>query len=316
MRESTATASPNFVLRPPPVHPVSYFGATVTSGVTPYDPERLKVVLVQTGHAKLLGDFGLLSIEAGDLLLIPPHVEYGGVVLEPSRLIGGAFDLMFVLDQIKLASRDMSPDRQQALAYFQQTTPTVRRVRLDHAAWAELEAMVSQLVRRAAEMKVADRIVGATQFLWRVASLADPMRVAAGAALHDPAIRQPIGMDVQKAVELLQGDLAHSWTVAELAAAAFVSPSKLHRDFKAALGMGPKEYQVILRAARFELLATMTDLDFAQVSAMVGWVSPDHARRTFRTIYGSSPRDHRARARSGAVEPQLPDVWTPGEDVG
>ena len=311
LRTSLSTLVPGASL----MHPASYFEARVTSGVSSYDLDRLKVVLVQSGRAELLGDFGIVPVGAGDLVLIPPRVEYGGIILEPGSLIGGAFDLMFVLDQIKLALHDTSPGRRQAMAHFQLITPSVRRLRPNRASWRELERVVSGLLQGAPEMHMAEHVLGATQFLWQVAALIDPM-VAPGNVLRDLTIRRPISIEVQKAIDLLQHDLAHPWTVAELAAAVFTSSSKLHRDFKSALGMGPKEYHVILRAARYELLATMTDLDFAQVSAMVGWVSPDHARRTFRTIYGSSPRDHRARARSGAVEPQLPDVWTPGEDVG
>ncbi|MBX3194888.1 MAG: helix-turn-helix transcriptional regulator [Microbacteriaceae bacterium] len=315
MRESLGTSLSNLVPGASLMHPASYFGARVTSGVSSYDLERLKVVLIQSGRAELLGDFGIVSVGAGDLVLIPPRVEYGGIITEPGSLIGGAFDLMFVLDQIKLALHDTSPGRRQALAHFRTITPTVRRLRPNHASWRELERVVSGLLRSAPEMHMADHVVGATQFLWKVGALVDPL-VAQGNVLRDFAIRRPISIEMRKAVDLLQHDLAHPWTVAELAAAVFTSPSKLHRDFKSALGMGPKEYHVILRAARYELLATMTDLDFAQVSAMVGWLSPDHARRTFRTIYGSSPRDHRARARADQVEPQLPDVWTPREGVG
>lgn len=297
------------------MHPASYFGGRITSGISSHDLERLKVVLVQSGRAELLGGFGAVQLGAGDLVLIPPGLEYGGIIDDHGSFIGGAFDLMFVLDQIKIALHDTSPGRRLAMAHFEHIMPTVRRLRPNRAAWLYLERVVSGLLHSAPDAHMADHVIGATQFIWRVAALIDPA-VAPGTVVRDLAIRRPISLEVRNAVDLLQHDLAHPWTVAELAAAVFTSPSKLHRDFKKALGIGPKEYHVILRAARYELLATMTDLDFAQVSSMVGWLSPDHARRTFRTIYGSSPRDHRARARSEVVDPLLQHVWRPGEDVG
>lgn len=281
-------------------HPASYFSARLTGGISSLDLDRLKIVLVRSGQAELHGSFGVLPVRAGDLVLIPPAVEYGGVIKTPGDLIGGAFDLILVLDQIRWAIGDDSQDRRAAMAHFESLLPTIRTLHPRRSLRHDLERDLLALLHAAPVAHVKDRVIGAAEFLWQVGMMFDPL-IATGRVLRGETIHRPLRLEVQLAIGLLQHDLAHDWGVAELATQVHLSPSTLHRAFKSELGVAPMEYLALLRAARYKQLITTSAMPFSEATVAVGWQSPDHARRRFRELNGVSQREHRSRSRHGLV---------------
>ena len=100
---------------------------------------------------------------------------------------------------------------------------------------------------------------------------------------------------VQLALTAMTGDLARPWTVADLARAAAVSPSRLHRLFRTEVGSTPLGWLTRSRAERFAVLLLGSDDTIAVLGRAVGWPDPNYASRRFRQVYGISPSDYRRR---------------------
>jgi AraC family L-rhamnose operon transcriptional activator RhaR len=98
---------------------------------------------------------------------------------------------------------------------------------------------------------------------------------------------------VAQACELLEGDLTHPWTLADLSARLYVGPFHLARQFVRSVGMPPMRYLARWRAQRAAGLLVSTDQSVAAVGAAVGWPDPSQFSRRFRAEFGVSPRAYR-----------------------
>jgi AraC-like DNA-binding protein len=107
-------------------------------------------------------------------------------------------------------------------------------------------------------------------------------------ALLDPQIG--------RAIRLLHGDLAHHWTLAELAREAGVSRTVLIERFNAYVGMAPMSYLASWRMqAAAGLLATGAT-GLGRIAAAVGYESEAAFSRAFKRATGQPPAAWRIRA--------------------
>lgn len=104
-------------------------------------------------------------------------------------------------------------------------------------------------------------------------------------AQHDPA--------VGKALSLLHQDVAHPWTVDELATRVGVSRAALGRRFTALLGEPPMSYLAGWRLALAADLLVSSDATVAAIAHQVGYGTPFSLSAAFKRVYGSSPQHYR-----------------------
>jgi transcriptional regulator GlxA family with amidase domain len=102
---------------------------------------------------------------------------------------------------------------------------------------------------------------------------------------------------VLSALDILERDLAVSWTLDELSARLFVGPFHLTRLFGRYIGVPPMQYLGRRRLERAAALLSETDLPVASIGVTVGMSDPAHFSRRFRAIFGLSPRAYRLRHR-------------------
>ncbi|MFI8631232.1 helix-turn-helix transcriptional regulator [Microbacterium sp. NPDC077663] len=120
--------------------------------------------------------------------------------------------------------------------------------------------------------------------------LADVARVVgAPSALAAPRHVFP-RREVTLAAHALREDLAHSWSVTDLAGRVSLSPSQLTRLFRSDLGITPAAYLRQLRTDRMADLLLAERLSVGEAASRAGWASPNHASRAFTARYGISPR--------------------------
>ena len=104
-------------------------------------------------------------------------------------------------------------------------------------------------------------------------------------AQHDPA--------VGKALSLLHQDVAHAWTVEELAAQVGVSRVALGRRFTALLGEAPMSYLAGWRLALAADLLVSSDATVASIARRVGYSTPFSLSAAFKRVHGVSPQRYR-----------------------
>jgi AraC-like DNA-binding protein len=144
---------------------------------------------------------------------------------------------------------------------------------------------------------------------------ADPaVVVAAVRVLLDVVLRppgdgaQPVPPAVARAAAFLRAAWAdmplRRVPVAELAAAAALSPSQLTRVFRGWFGTAPGEVLEQARLDRAEQLLLRSDLTVTAVAHACGFADAAHLTHRFRAVHGIPPGRFRARAVPAAGRPR------------
>lgn len=94
---------------------------------------------------------------------------------------------------------------------------------------------------------------------------------------------------VTGAIDLIETQYAHRWTVADIAAAVHVSPSRLHSLFREEVGRSPRAYLNEIRVGHAATLLTATNLDIGEIGKLVGFPDAAHFSRVFRRHAGEAP---------------------------
>jgi transcriptional regulator GlxA family with amidase domain len=104
---------------------------------------------------------------------------------------------------------------------------------------------------------------------------------------------------IHPAVHRVQDAISHNpaqdWNLSELARVAGASNRHLSRLFHEYAGMSITDYRNRLRATLAHELISQTRLDVEQVAARAGFGSTRQLRRAWRRLYGTTPRQARAR---------------------
>jgi AraC-like DNA-binding protein len=96
----------------------------------------------------------------------------------------------------------------------------------------------------------------------------------------------------------IHSDLAHNWTVQDLAKSVGMSRSAFAAKFKSTVGTTPLDHLTqrrMLRAAG--MISETTDARIDMIAAAVGYESESSFRKAFRNVMGSSPSEYRKRSR-------------------
>jgi AraC-like DNA-binding protein len=111
---------------------------------------------------------------------------------------------------------------------------------------------------------------------------------------------------IARTVALMNRRMRDRLTIAELADAAGLSPSRFAHLFRVVIGVAPYRYLHELRMTRARALLEGTFMTVTQVMDQVGCEDPSHFARDFRRHHGCAPRDCRASmwvSSRGAVHP-------------
>ena len=95
-------------------------------------------------------------------------------------------------------------------------------------------------------------------------------------------------------------ECARELSLAEIAAAAYVSEFHFARLFKKITGTTPHAYLAGLRIERARKLLAETDLAITEVGARVGYNSQSHFTKIFRAATGLTPHAFRAAIHAGS----------------
>jgi AraC family transcriptional regulator, arabinose operon regulatory protein len=127
-------------------------------------------------------------------------------------------------------------------------------------------------------------------------ALEEVLLVAAGE--RSESGRAPFDPRVQGVLDLLSHDLAGAHTVETLAAAVFLSPSRLAHLFKEQSGQTVTDALRELRLRQAARLLRHSGRSVQEIAAEVGFPCPFHFSRRFRQAFGASPRDYRRQVQA------------------
>lgn len=104
----------------------------------------------------------------------------------------------------------------------------------------------------------------------------------------------PIARHLLRAKDLADARYSERVSVADLAAAAGLSPAHFSRRFKQTFGESPHQYLLTRRLERAAALLCTTDWTVATICFAVGAESVGSFTTSFRRMFGQTPRAHRA----------------------
>jgi AraC-like DNA-binding protein len=111
----------------------------------------------------------------------------------------------------------------------------------------------------------------------------------------------PPARHLLRARDLADARFAERLTVADLAAAAMLSPAHFSREFRTAFGETPHQYLLSRRMERAAALLRGTDHSVARICAEVGLASVGSFTTSFKHTFGVTPTAYRA-ARPPAAQ--------------
>ncbi|WP_296945472.1 AraC family transcriptional regulator [uncultured Massilia sp.] len=178
--------------------------------------------------------------------------------------------------------------------------PDPPAVTVEHADDALLEtfARLLQLLDHPRDLPVLGRLLK-QELIYRLVTAPGGATLARGVAggQRERAVGEAINWIRQHYNEPLRIDA--------LARAVHMSPSVLHRRFKAATVMSPLQYQKQVRLLEARKRLMSGDVEAASVAYEVGYESPSQFSREYRRLFGTSPlRDaEQLRRQPGPSQP-------------
>jgi AraC family transcriptional regulator, arabinose operon regulatory protein len=134
-------------------------------------------------------------------------------------------------------------------------------------------------------------------------ALEEVLLVAAGELTESG--RAPFDPRVQRVLDLFSRDLAGAHTVETLAAAVFLSPSRLAHLFKEQTGQTVTDALRQLRLRQAARLLRHSGRSVQEIAAEVGFHCPFHFSRRFRQAFGVSPREYRQQVQADESRQQV-----------
>lgn len=282
---------------------VGFFPAYHHFAIPWHDHDFYEIGIVESGSGLHVSTSGTEPFRRGTVVLVPPGAghEYRGCV--DMRVLNCFFRAELDALELSWAFRDTGLRRlfyPPGTAVPRGERPVVVR-QLDELELCRMLEALDAIRALPPERRTHAAELG--HLLVALDSLA--AGVATGSA--PVPVRPASSQLVAQACELLERELTHPWTLAELSARLYVGPFHLARQFVRSVGMPPMRYLARWRAQRAAGLLVSTDQSVAAIGAAVGWPDPSQFSRRFRAEFGVSPRAYRQHV-AGIVNGAAGDV--------
>nr|WP_240895954.1 AraC family transcriptional regulator [Kineococcus siccus] len=275
-----------------PAHPLSWRLTTVAArqfeSVWHFHPE-FELTYVRRGHGtRLVGD-SVGDYAPGSLTLIGPEVPHTYVSTP------GESEHVAVVVQFR---RDFLGPEFFGHAVFEDVAAM-----LDGASRGLAFTSGDAPLRRLEELPPAEKTVELLGLLVRLAREGGtPLTSGPGS----PALDRATAARVEAMVGLMHARYAARLTLADVAAAAHLTPSSASRLFSRATGSGISIYLNVVRVNAACRLLRDTDLPVAAVAGQCGFSNLSNFNRRFRDVKGRTPREYRAGFPAAPVAAPTP----------
>ena len=298
--------------------------ASFRRGLLPlaYDWVEVVIVLDGTGEA-VVHDGGRRSpVGPGSVVFLMPNTPFGlwpDATMTVSRVFISAD---YLWDQIRYQHPHAAFDKTSAALHSQTMFPDPAQIiTLDPPALDLVSTATADLARLTTSLSVLENHYMAQCRVSHVLGTVMPRLHRAPcplcgemkgmetrASLPRMSAMHPLSPPVRTALTWVEGHYRESWTLAELAQVAAMSPSGLEAAFVAQLGKTPQAYRDALRVRALARLLVEAHLSVSDAAHTVGWASVTQASHTFLSVTRLTPGKWRdvfhATVQHGIAEPQ------------
>lgn len=304
--------------------------AVTTSFVGPVAPvafDCIKFLVVRSGQARLLCEFGEVRIASGDVVVIAPNTLCGAIPESQFSATSLYLDRDYVLDQVFWQHADKFITRHDANVFLETEYPHALQIlRCGDRMLQRLAGNLDELAQLSGEDIPAERFHRAQALLslfldevaHHLATSDEQMSARLNSATSPTTPRhryfRPLRAEARVAADLLREEIGRRWTIGELAVATHLSETQLRRVFVDAYGKTPAVFLTMLRVERMAFLLQNEDALIGSISAEVGWSDANFGALQFRRCIGISPQQFRRFCRQGSSPESAADrPCLPGE---
>ena len=250
--------------------------------------------VVLEGRCRLAVDGELpLTLEAGDFLLLPATPGFTMSGFEP--VIPERIDPKVAAaptGEVRHGRRGGRPDVLLLGGYFVFDSPDAALLvsllpALVHVRGVERLSILVRLVGEESSERRSGRDLVLTRLVEVL--LIEALRATSGEDAPPGLLRGLADAQLARAMRQMHGQLARSWTVAQLAKTAALSRSAFFDRFTRTVGLRPMEYLLAWRMAVAKDLLRRHDLGLAEVAERVGYGSASTFSTAFSRYVGQPP---------------------------
>lgn len=284
---------------------------TIHHSAGPVAYDCVRVVVVRSGSAILLSEFGQRIVKVGDVVLLGANTLCACEPEECLTVTTVYVDTDYVIDQVFWQHVGLLQDRLAAQDFAATIyTESAQVLSLGEDRVGMLMPWLDELVALSLANEPVSNFYRMQALWFSIAHViapsinTSPIRTSstqrATACPTVPRHRRfaPLRQEARRAAELLHNDPVRGWSVTDLAKEVSLSKSQVGRIFVEAFGKSPIAYLTMLRTERMAGLLRTTNTPIAVIAREVGWGDPDFAARQFRRSVGVTPREYRAMIRS------------------
>jgi AraC-like DNA-binding protein len=243
-----------------------------------------------------------VTLEAGDFVLLPATPGFAMSGFEPVRL--ERFDPKVtskVLGEIRHGTRGGRPDVRLLGGWFDFGSPDSALLvsmlpSLVHVRGVERLATLVRLVGDEATEQRSGRDLVLTRLVEVL--LIEALRLTPGENAPPGLLRGLADTRLAPAIRQMHGQIARSWTVAQLARTAALSRSAFFDRFMQNVGLPPMEYLLAWRMAVAKDLLLRTDIGIGEVAERVGYGSASTFSTAFSRHVRLAPSRYAASVRA------------------
>lgn len=256
--------------------------------------EPLVVVMAQGGKRLLLGD-EVYEYRAGQCLVVTADLPVTGHFIETvdgSPSLGMALVLRpAVVAELVLRAPS---------GRWTRGTPTQAAMSTADAGADLLDAVIRllRLLEQPSDAPILAPLIE-REIIWRL--LTGPQ----GETLRQIGMADSNLAFVSRAIGWIRENYAEPMRIEELAQVAGMSPSTLHRHFRAVTAMSPLQFQKRIRLQEARTMLVASPGDVAGIGHRVGYDSPSQFTREYRRLFGAPPGQDAMRLRANGKGPQL-----------
>jgi len=249
---------------------------------------------VLEGRCRLTVDgHGPLTLEAGDFVLLPATPGFTMSGFEPVRFERLDPKVMSTVPgEVRHGTRGGRPDVRLLGGWFAFDSPDSTLLvsllpSLVHVRGVERLSLLVRLVGEEASERRSGRDLVLTRLVEVL--LIEALRLTPGEDAPPGLLRGLADAQLASAMRQMHGQLARSWTVAQLAKTAALSRSTFFERFTRTVGLPPMEYLLAWRMAVAKDLIRRHDVGLAEVAERVGYSSASTFSTAFSRHVGQPP---------------------------
>jgi AraC-like DNA-binding protein len=234
-----------------------------------------------------------ITLEAGDFVLLPATPSFtmsGFEPVKPTRMDPKV--TAATTGEVRHGTRGGRPDVRLLGGYFAFDSPDAALLVsllpvVIHVRGVERLSMLVRLVGEESRERRAGRDLVLTRLVEVL--LIEALRSTSGEDAPPGLLRGLADARLAPAIRQMHGQLARSWTIAQLAKTAALSRSAFFERFTLTVGLRPMQYMLAWRMAVAKDLLRRHELGLAEVAERVGYSSASTFSTAFRRHVGQPP---------------------------